>query len=53
MAFGKSGLPALSYTPSSRKKRGRIGVARGKFEVSTSLDGEDPEIVRLLAGSDA
>lgn len=43
---------SLSGKRSSSKKRRRLGIARGKFEVPASIDADNIEILRLFQGND-
>ena len=51
--FEMPGRAALSGKHTSNQKRGRLGIARGRFEVPATFDAHDADIVRLFEASDA
>lgn len=52
--IARNGRPAARLTPIARGGTGRrIGVAKGKFTVPDTIDGDDDAIAALFAGGEA
>jgi prevent-host-death family protein len=52
--IARNGRPAARLTPIARGGAGRrIGVAKGKFTVPDTIDGDDDAIAALFAGGEA
>ena len=46
--IARNGKPAARIVPIERKKRPRIGVAKGQFEMPDDIDRDNEEIARLF-----
>jgi prevent-host-death family protein len=54
IVIARHGKPVAVLCPVSGRKPGkRIGVAKGRFEVPESIDGENAEVARLFRGEGA
>jgi len=46
--IARNGKPAARIVPIEKKKRPRIGVAKGQFEVPDNIDRDNEEIARMF-----
>ena len=48
--IARNGKPAARLVPMERKKKIRLGLAKGKFTVPDDIDALNPEIEKLFHG---